>query len=90
MDDTILWLIGGGAAAVGSLLGRIELVRKGASDSLSRVHDRLDEFPKEFVRRDEIMDHIGKLETSMNGIRRDTNERLDKLFTLLVQEKKGS
>lgn len=54
--------------------------------TVTRLHTRLDELSKEFVRREEILGHMQTLERSMNDMRTESNQRLDRLYSLLIQQ----
>lgn len=66
------------------MLGRIDRV----SVTSTRAHARIDELDDKYVKRQEVMEHFRRIEEAVEKGRTDTNLRLDRLYELLLSDKK--
>lgn len=85
----ITWLgvLGG---VVKWLLGRIDVGDRANAHTARRAHERLDALPNVFVRREEVIGHFERLENQLGESRRETNQRFDRLYEILLDHtKKG-
>lgn len=76
------------------LISRLDKVKEELSDDArerfnkatqiaNRAHERLDDIPATFVRRDEVMEHFRRLEDGQTAMRTEQNARFDRLYELL-------
>lgn len=82
---TWLGILGG---TVKWLIGRQDAGDDACMTSVRRAHERLDTIPETFVRREEVLGHFERIETQLGEGRRETNERFDRLYEILLQQPK--
>ena len=74
---------------IGKLRAELASQRERDRETVNRAHKRIDDLPTTFIRRDEITSHMARFETALSDMRKEQNERFDKLYAILVgrQEK---
>ena len=86
------WLIGviiTGIAVMGGIIMRDRHVLSSISKGDERLHTRINQFEKGFVRRADLNGHIQSLETMVNQMRdeqRETNRRIDRLLQIMTKK----
>lgn len=65
------------------VFGRIDKQNERLSASIKRAHERVDELPSIYVRRDEVMNHFERIERGLNSMGSEVNKRLDALYLFL-------
>lgn len=70
---------------------RLREDRESSSRRDAELHHRINEVKDDYVRRDDLMAHIGRLETGLSDVNNGLNrvhERLDRLLALSAQPKR--
>ena len=67
------------------LVGRIDKGDEDLAASMRRIHERIDEIPNIYVRREDLMDHLRNIERGQS----ETNRRLDSLTTAILEHLDG-
>ena len=85
-------------AMVGGFIVRDRMVVRAISEGDSKLHARIDKVKDEYVRRDDLSDHIVRIEKSVaamkeeqrrtNDEQRRTNERIDKILAAVLKADK--
>lgn len=84
------WFIGAGfglVTMVGGFIMRDRQVAKQIKDGDDRLHDRINRVRDDYVRRDDLHNHITRLDDNIKEMRKEmkeetskTNDRLDRLL----------
>lgn len=64
-----------------------EKAGEGARDATRRVHVRLDALPDIYIRRQEVMEHLVRIERGQTEHRQEVNLRLDRIVQMLGEKK---
>nr|WP_321980129.1 hypothetical protein [uncultured Cohaesibacter sp.] len=90
MTEEVQWLVGvafGIVAMVGGFIVRDRQTAKQIKDGDDRLHDRINRVRDDYVRRDDLHNHITRLDDSIKEMRQEmkeettkTNDRLDRLL----------
>ena len=85
-------------AMVGGFIVRDRMVARSISDGDSKLHARIDKVKDEYVRRDDLSDHIIRIEKSVDAMKeeqrrandeqRRTNDRIDKILAAVLKADK--
>ncbi len=101
MQTTLVEIIGVGGiivAMVGGFIVRDRMVARVISEGDGKLHARIDRVKDEYVRRDDLSDHIVRIEKSVDAMKeeqrrtndeqRRTNERIDKILAAVLKADK--
>lgn len=89
----LLALLGGQAVWARYLLTKIQEARMAADDETTRLHKRLDEVKDTYVRREDLMEHIRRMERGQESLAAAVDRvhtRLDGLLGVEVQKGNGN
>ncbi|MBF0171658.1 MAG: hypothetical protein HQK87_11350 [Nitrospinae bacterium] len=77
----VVSLAGGLWGVMRYLLGRIEALDQAVGQKVVRIHERIESVQKEFVRKDELLPHLERIEKAQDR----TNQRIDELFRQVMK-----
>lgn len=92
MGDDLKWLVGAIVTLVtmiGGVIARDRHVMDAIKEGDEKLSDRLTKVQAEYVRRDDLNDHIQSMGSSIQQMReeqRETNRRIDNLLTVLSKK----
>ncbi len=86
------------AAMIGGFIVRDRMVARAITDGDGNLHARIDKVKDEYVRRDDLSDHIVRIEKSVDAMKeeqrrtndeqRRTNDRIDKILAAVLKADK--
>lgn len=74
--------------AIKQAMDAAEKAEDGARDATRRVHVRLDALPDIYIRRQEVMEHLVRIERGQTEHRQEVNLRLDRIVQMLGETAK--
>ncbi len=89
MSDEIRWLIGavfGLMAAIGGIIARDREVIRKINEGDERLSERITKVQTEYARKEDLTDHVLRVEQSVESMRnelRETGRRIDSLLLVL-------
>lgn len=87
-DRALLALITNGDKTThDSLEKKIEFVLQSDDAKIAALHERVNKIRDEFVRRDDLDQHLGRIEKNLNQMyieQRETNQRIDGFMSAMV------
>lgn len=57
-------------------------------NKIRRAHERLDEIPSVYIQRQEVMDHLSRIEKGQSEMRGEFNQRMDRLIQMVSDKPK--
>lgn len=97
MDDQIVWVTGIAISIVGLIGGvimRDRYVMKALNDGDGKLHSRINLVKDQFVRKEDLDDHLKRMDDSMKELKLDfkersiaTNNRLDAIISAIGNTK---
>ena len=92
MDADLKWLTGIAAtlcvAFTTSLIATFRNFANKLSSHSDKVHNRIDKVKEDYVRRDDLNNHIDRIEENIKTLRKETNDNHQKLLEAILSIKK--